>query len=267
VLKKSANYEIVAPLRDLKRELPVSSRPGSGPLKAITIPAVQPPAGCSPRLCFAPKTAKLAWRGLRGVMIQLMKGKAQETVKVPIHNDIANAAFWFKNIIEDKQENGGPGINLDDAGMLKTWLYGEPIDPSPIIDQPINRGFPWLEVQCSRCKPPNDVDPAAIKHPPTTFVHDLASRLRCRRCAKSGGAPLRPCSNLVGSRVTRGVYVAITIIDRRVAIAEPESARPTWKRRPATPTDSDCPPPHSRPEPASQFSSHRSAANFQNLMT
>jgi len=46
-------------------------------------------------------------------MIQLVKGKAQETVKVRIHNDVANAAFWFRNLIADKQENGGTGITLD----------------------------------------------------------------------------------------------------------------------------------------------------------
>ena len=34
-----------------------------------------------------------------------------------------------------------------------------------------------------------DVDLAAMKHPPTTFVHDLASRLRCRKCAKAGRRP------------------------------------------------------------------------------
>ena len=28
-----------------------------------------------------------------------------------------------------------------------------------------------------------------MKHPPTTFVHDLASRLRCRKCAKAGRRP------------------------------------------------------------------------------
>jgi hypothetical protein len=33
------------------------------------------------------------------------------------------------------------------------------------------------------------VDLAAMKHPPTTFVHDLASRLRCRKCAKAGRRP------------------------------------------------------------------------------
>ena len=61
--------------------------------------------------------------------------------------------------------------------------------PSPTIDQAINGGFPWLEIQCSRCKTPSDVDLAALKHPPTTFVHDLASRLRCRKCAKAGRRP------------------------------------------------------------------------------
>jgi hypothetical protein len=71
----------------------------------------------------------------------------------------------------------------------RMWSDGEPIDPSPTIDQAINGAFAWLEIQCSRCKTPSDVDLAAMKHPPTTFVHDLASRLRCRKCAKAGRRP------------------------------------------------------------------------------
>jgi hypothetical protein len=71
----------------------------------------------------------------------------------------------------------------------RIWSDGEPIDPSPTIDQAINGGFAWLEIQCSRCKTPSHVDLAAMKHPPTTFVHDLASRLRCRKCAKAGRRP------------------------------------------------------------------------------
>src|ERR1700722_17182301 len=71
----------------------------------------------------------------------------------------------------------------------RMWSDGEPIDPSPTIDRAINGGFAWLEIQCSRCKAPSDVDLAALKHPPTTFVHDLASRLRCRRCAETGRRP------------------------------------------------------------------------------
>src|SRR5258707_2284792 len=55
---------------------------------------------------------------------------------------------------------------------------GEPIDPSPTIDQAVNGGVSWLEIQCARCKTESDVDLAAMKHPPTTFVHDLASRDR-----------------------------------------------------------------------------------------
>jgi phage FluMu protein Com len=69
------------------------------------------------------------------------------------------------------------------------WSDGEPIDPSPTIDQAVNGGFPWLEIRCARCKTQSDVYLAAMKHPPSTFVHDLASRLRCRKCAKAGRRP------------------------------------------------------------------------------
>jgi phage FluMu protein Com len=51
------------------------------------------------------------------------------------------------------------------------------------------RRLSWLEIRCARCKTPSDVDLAAMKHPPTTFVHDLASRLRCRKCTKAGRRP------------------------------------------------------------------------------
>ena len=56
----------------------------------------------------------------------------------------------------------------------RMWSDGEAIDPSPTIDQAINGGFPWLEIQCPRCKTPNDVDLAALKHP--------ADHLRARSC-------------------------------------------------------------------------------------
>ena len=36
----------------------------------------------------------------------------------------------------------------------KMWSDGGPIDPSPMIDQAINGGFPWLEIKCSRCQTP-----------------------------------------------------------------------------------------------------------------
>ena len=71
----------------------------------------------------------------------------------------------------------------------RMWADGEPIDPSPTIDQSLNGGYPWLEIECSRCKTRRDVDLAALAHPPTTFVHDLASRLRCSKCAKAGRRP------------------------------------------------------------------------------
>ena len=71
----------------------------------------------------------------------------------------------------------------------RMWSAGEPIDPSPTVDQAINGGYLWLEIECSRCKTPRDVDLAALPHVPTTCVHDLATRLRCQQCAKAGKRP------------------------------------------------------------------------------
>jgi hypothetical protein len=79
----------------------------------------------------------------------------------------------------------------------KMWSDGGPIDPSPTIDQAINGGFPWLEIECSRCKTPRDVDLCALRRRATTCVHDLVGR---GSCAKSAGPPAsaRPqrCSSL-----------------------------------------------------------------------
>lgn len=71
----------------------------------------------------------------------------------------------------------------------RMWADGEPIDPSPMIDQAVNGGYPWLEIECSRCRTKRDVDLASLRHPSTTFVHDLASRLRCSKCAKANRRP------------------------------------------------------------------------------
>jgi hypothetical protein len=78
---------------------------------------------------------------------------------------------------------------LAESWNERMWADGEPIDPSPTIDQAVNGGFPWLEVRCSRCKTPSDVDLAAMKRPPTNAPRP---------------ADVRPplCCSLLGSHVT-----------------------------------------------------------------
>lgn len=71
----------------------------------------------------------------------------------------------------------------------RMWADGGPIDPSPTVDQAINGAYAWLEIECSRCKTKRDVDLAALRHPPTTFIHDLEGRLRCSKCAKANRRP------------------------------------------------------------------------------
>lgn len=71
----------------------------------------------------------------------------------------------------------------------RMWADGEPIDPSPSIGQAVNGGYSWIQIECSRCRAARDVDLAELPHATTTFVHDLAGRLRCRKCAKAGRRP------------------------------------------------------------------------------
>lgn len=46
-----------------------------------------------------------------------------------------------------------------------------------------------LNTEVDKARAMSEVDLAGMKHPPTTFVHHLASRLRCRKCAKTGRRP------------------------------------------------------------------------------
>jgi hypothetical protein len=78
---------------------------------------------------------------------------------------------------------------LSESWNEKMWADGGPIDPSPLIDQAVNGGYTLLEIECSRCKTKRDVDLADLSHPRTTFVHDLAGRLRCSKCAQVNRRP------------------------------------------------------------------------------
>ena len=71
----------------------------------------------------------------------------------------------------------------------KMWADGGPIDPSPTVDQALNGGHPWLEIECSRCKTKREVDLATLRRVSTTAIHDLVGRLRCSKCAKVGRRP------------------------------------------------------------------------------
>jgi phage FluMu protein Com len=71
----------------------------------------------------------------------------------------------------------------------KMWADGGPMDPSPTVEQALNGGHPWLEIECPRCKTKRDVDLATLRRVSTTFIHDLIGRLRCSKCAKAGSRP------------------------------------------------------------------------------
>jgi hypothetical protein len=94
----------------------------------------------------------------------------------------------------EKRVAGEAPIREADDLACQSWnermrADGGPIDPSPTIDQAINGGYAWLEIACSRCKTPRNVDLCALPHVPSTCVHDLAGRLRCSKCTRVGERP------------------------------------------------------------------------------
>ena len=75
----------------------------------------------------------------------------------------------------------------------RMWAVGEPIDPSPTVDQAINGGFPWLEIECSRCRIKRDVSLAELRvstrHASTTLPPACAAS----DARKHENAPWRHC--------------------------------------------------------------------------
>jgi hypothetical protein len=88
----------------------------------------------------------------------------------------------------------------------RMWADGEPIDPSPTVDQAVNGGYPWLQIECSRCRTPRDIDLASLKTPPTTCVHDLATRLRCEKCKRAGKRPPATLQQLASQQRVRDPF-------------------------------------------------------------
>src|SRR3979490_2431992 len=67
----------------------------------------------------------------------------------------------------EKRREGEALIREADNLACQSWNEkmgpdGGPMEPSPTIDQAINGGFPWLEIECSRCKAKRDVDLAVL---------------------------------------------------------------------------------------------------------
>jgi hypothetical protein len=80
---------------------------------------------------------------------------------------------------------GRPRANVA-FGAERTFIALAPLDTLVIG---LSVGSRRMIEECSRCKAARDVDLAALPHAATTFVHDLASRLRCRKCARAGRRP------------------------------------------------------------------------------
>jgi len=71
----------------------------------------------------------------------------------------------------------------------RKWSEGGPAQPSPTIGQALNADYRWLEVLCTRCRKRLSVDPAAIRRPSHTEIHQLENSLRHEACRRYGETP------------------------------------------------------------------------------
>ena len=81
----------------------------------------------------------------------------------------------------------------------RMWSDGGPVNPSPTIDQAINGGHSWLEIECSRCKAKRDV----------AWLHSATCQRRAcmilsdgwcvRNARRPGSVPPRHFSSLCGA--------------------------------------------------------------------
>jgi hypothetical protein len=61
--------------------------------------------------------------------------------------------------------------------------------PSPTIAIAQAAGYERLIVECAGCRQSNQIPLDLIKRPPETLLADLAERLVCKRCGKTGPLP------------------------------------------------------------------------------
>jgi hypothetical protein len=67
--------------------------------------------------------------------------------------------------------------------------YGGPARPAPTIDQCLNGGLSWLEVECNRCKTRASLPLESIRRSRDTPLWKLEASLKCRACRKRRHAP------------------------------------------------------------------------------
>lgn len=75
-----------------------------------------------------------------------------------------------------------------DATACLAWShrlegYGDAIEPSPTIEQCLNGGFGWLEIQCNRCKSRASIPLDCVRRPRETKISAL--KFSCRSCREA----------------------------------------------------------------------------------
>src|SRR6201994_2901147 len=91
----------------------------------------------------------------------LMSGGDRKALKKELGKSRAMTGILAERSAQCRAEGKALIRRADDLACQswneRMWADGGPVDPSPTVDQAINDGYPWLEIECSRCKAKRDV--------------------------------------------------------------------------------------------------------------
>jgi hypothetical protein len=81
-----------------------------------------------------------------------------------------------------------------DVAACRLWSdtmegFGGPAQPSPTIDQCMNAGYGFLEVQCKHCRNRVSIPLEYVRRPRDTPIWKLESAFRCRSCSTKRYSP------------------------------------------------------------------------------
>src|SRR4051812_3176707 len=100
-----------------------------------------------------------------------LSGGDRKALTKEVAKSRAMTKIFVERSLEKRREGEALIREADDLACQswneKMWCDGGPINPSPTIDQAISGVYPWLQIECSRCKTPRDVDLAALRRPTT----------------------------------------------------------------------------------------------------
>lgn len=96
--------------------------------------------------------------------------------------------------VDHARAQADEAVRQADAAACQLWSdtmegFGGPAQPAPTIDQCLNGGYGFLEVQCKRCRNRVSIPLEYVRRRRDTPIWKLESAFRCRSCSSPRYSP------------------------------------------------------------------------------